>query len=215
MIELPFLNGGFKSDMKIALDVDGTLAETHTPWIERYNKMKGTNFKVSDIRDWHYLTIGSNLEEMLPLYVPVWSEDFKKIKLLADVKLIIDVAKVCNLDIVTSRNTDQNGRDTVAPFMQWLELNGISGVNVVINPPEISKATLNYSLYIDDSNSLASDVQKYPEKSLLLIDRSWNKSVEPTKINQIEKNVKRVKDVNAALMLILRDSKATKIVTMT
>ncbi len=182
---------------KIALDVDGTLADVGSLWIQGYNKLKGTSYDVNDMLDWNHESIGSNISEMHDLYIKIWKDHYNGIKFEGDICRIKELCRHYEVDIVTSREYD-----TAYELGIWLEKNGLSWLPVVINNPNKDKSLLDYDLYIDDSPILAENIDKNKSKLLYIVNRPWNRNVEETG------NIIRVEGVNEALDMLIEKSAA-------
>lgn len=54
--------------MTIAIDIDGTIAQNHAVWLERYNRDYNDNVRVEDIKDWDmdkYVKCGKKIYDYL------------------------------------------------------------------------------------------------------------------------------------------------------
>jgi 5'(3')-deoxyribonucleotidase len=174
--------------VRVALDIEGVIADITTPVLKLYNEMHGTNWKAEDVTDWGFKSINTGAHEVLPLFNRVWIERHGEIRYEANSRLINELRTICEVDIVTSRT----GVDD--QIVSFVNSNGLSSVPIVIHPPTSEKTVLNYDVYIDDSPTLADAVVKSDHGVLLLVDRPWNRSNVPE-----NDRIMRVADTNAAV----------------
>lgn len=145
--------------MKIALDLDGVLADLHRAVVEHshYTVEDFEQFGEWDDFDRFWATAGT-----------VWDEHYREIDpinphIAQDVSFI---GRNHTVDIVT--NTA--GSDEAAQV--WLDDHDVP-YNAFVRPPaDEYKDALDYDLFIDDNPYLAGDVSL-----LYLRDRQWNQSV--------------------------------------
>lgn len=175
-----------KSGIKVALDVEGVLADITTPVVKMYNEMNGTGWSFDDIKDWGFKSINANVHEILSLFNVVWTQRYNEIKYWGDSPLINTLGRMLDLHIVTSRV----GVDSQLKY--FLKSNGLGDLPLVIHAPTSEKTDMEYQLYIDDSPILAAEVAKTDSRAILLVDRPWNRDVEQ------HKRILRVDSVNTA-----------------
>ncbi len=186
-----------KSKIRVALDVEGVIADITTPALKIYNQVHGTSYTVDDIKDWSFKSINAPIPEMMALFDRVWVEQSQNIKYEGDTNLIMALTKEYAVHIVTGRI----GVD--AQLKAWLSMAGLGSIPLITNPPIKEKTTLNYGIYIDDSPLLAKEVaetSRLPKGRMLLIDQPWNRDVAK------HERILRVGDVNEALSVLLRAS---------
>ena len=193
--------------LKVAVDMDETLAKIHPLMIANFNKVNGTNFTVKDHIDFGFKNLGSCHEEMMPFYVQVWKEQWREIPLNVDVKLLGELAKYYEVNILTARSPNAKGETggTVDALNEFLKLHKI---NLVLPPPVLcdpkyDKARdFDYDIYVDDSPRLAETIAKMDGKTLLLIDHLYNRYVKEDgkKIIRVESAQKAI----ATLILLAR-----------
>lgn len=159
--------------LRIALDVDGVLADTMRLWIRLWNRRSGMKIGYEDLVEWDFwrrlgLTSGEFMELMrdawrmwreLPPTEPNLSEKVARLRTLGRV------------DIVTARP-----RDAERYTLLWLEAHRIPFDDIVWMRSSRVKASLDYDVFIDDSPHLA-DGCALRAKILLLYDRPWNRGV--------------------------------------
>lgn len=180
--------------MKIAIDVEETLAHIHKVWVEMVNTLYKTNFSFEDITDWYFKDtkfeqIGIEPNVFLDMIEKIWEERWyeippteininKKIELLANVHRV---------DIVTQQNSNK--------VLQWLKKFSIPYNSFISIPLEESKSKLDYDVFIDDSPILAEELTL--DKKLLLYDRPYNRKIKESK------NIIRIYNFDQALKILL------------
>ncbi|MCK4428948.1 MAG: hypothetical protein KAU95_01125, partial [Candidatus Aenigmarchaeota archaeon] len=135
---------------RIALDIEGTIADIHKPFIENYNKVNGTKFNLEHIKNWNFKDseFKPSLEEFFEFVKNMWYEEIEKIQ-STEGKLgekLLRLHNLHNLDIVTSSiivdgNEGNKGRDIL---LGWLEKNKIPFNKFVHLNLKKSKADLEY-----------------------------------------------------------------------
>jgi len=148
-------------DLRIALDLEGVLADTHTQALE--------------ISDWlephHFSDFGFDDDELGPLlddFERVW-QDWSRIEPHEDdiAGVVADLATCGHVDVVT--NTPGASDDV----LNWLEYYGVlDHIGRLVMPgPGTYKEELDYQVYIDDNPYLWGLVPL-----LYLPDRQWNET---------------------------------------
>lgn len=182
--------------MKIAIDVDGTLADIHTPFVRHLNMRFKKELEdlglfpvtVKDINsyDWGAKIKALNFspQDCVDMTDRIWREEVLSIppteKGLRE-KIGEIQSKYGSADIVTARKETE-------PVKRWLEYQQIPFDRFVF---EEKKELLDYDVYIDDSPGL---VERVPDsKTVLLYHRPWN-----TKVFG-KKNVRKVATFDEAL----------------
>ena len=162
--------------MKICLDVEGVLADSHVPLVQSYNSSHNTNFSVSDITAWGaQAKLGLSEKELLDQLAEIWEKRWKEIPttekgLPEKVKALTDQYKVA---IVTTRKVN------ASEIMKWLDYQGIGYhefMTLEDNKSYTAKSDLNFDVWIDDNPHLAPKIASRKRK-LLLYDRPYNKNV--------------------------------------
>lgn len=183
---------------KVAVDVDSTLAEVHEIMIELYNARKGKSYTVKDHTDWDFKAIESSYEEMMVLYSEAWRDHHRRIKFLGNIHSLAKLSDSYSLEILTTRSPDNDGvtGGTVPGLKVWLAMHKLDSLPLIVCPPHRSKADMDYQIYIDDSPTLAAEIEKRPGKVMLLIDRPYNRRLKDSE------SVIRVRDIEAACELL-------------
>lgn len=166
--------------MRIALDVDGVLADVIESWLI-FNNKKRTRISKDDVKTWNFwkdfqINRYDFYEELSSCWknwtsIPPTEKNLSSIsKNLSNLGLV---------DIVTARE-----RSTDTFVKNWLKFHGIvyeNYVSVITGP---MKADLDYDVFIDDSPL---NVMKFLKnnKNIFLYSQPWNQNID-------NKNIKRI-----------------------
>ena len=194
--------------IKVALDVDSTIADILPLMISDFNKIKGTSFTVDDCTDWNFTSIGSNYLEMMPLYVNVWKNRWQDIQFTANVEHINELIKYYDVSLLTTRSATNEGitGGTVDTMHKWLNLHNLGHISVQICDPKQNKARdFDYQIYLDDSPGLAETIEKMDRKLIFLVDQKYNQHILESE------RVRRVPNVQAAVNLLVDAARAHKL----
>ncbi|MHB1829906.1 MAG: 5' nucleotidase, NT5C type [Candidatus Micrarchaeaceae archaeon] len=206
----PLLRGSYSAQLKVAIDIDGTLAAVHGMMITAYNKIKGTNFTVEDIKDWGFKSIGSTYAEMMLIYVDIWRNRWRDIPFTVDINQISALTNYYLVHLLTSRSASEGGLTggTTDALNEWREIHGIGEdkIHLVICPPTKDKATsFDYDVYIDDSPGLARSIQHQARRArMLLVDSAYNRHIEDGK------GVTRVTSAGEAIRILINLARTEK-----
>lgn len=194
------LRNGRRIRERIALDIDGVIADFLPVLIDEYNRthphdvkysIDGANGTKKWPPDW-------SMEDFFDMYHQVWNKRNKDIAALFDPALLEELTHYYDVDIVSFR-----GNRSDRALRKWLERNGLSKFNVV-SGAGLDKAALDYDIYIDDAGKLARKIEQSSDKFIFLVDDLllYNRGVLDGP------NVKRVGDVNAAFKILISIAKA-------
>jgi uncharacterized HAD superfamily protein len=160
------------SQLRIAVDLDGVLAETMTAWCVLANQKFGTRLTIDDFEGWAFgkaswRKFGISKEEFFRLLDEAW-DDWENVPptetgLAAKVR---NVQTYGSLDIVTGRS-----RKTVTSAKNWLSRHEIPYERFVRVDGMADKALLNYDVYIDDAPDLMPLVSRNPAMKAILYER--------------------------------------------
>ena len=186
--------------MKIALDLDGTLADQHSVILPLVSSLKGVPITVDLIDD--YLALrkyGWKDEEVWAFYRTLWVkfnldaiQPFER-DVSFWVKKLMDLGHT--IDIVTSHSGEG---DEVQPIRDWLTKWGIVYNKIEFVGPKGKKETLDYDVYIDDSPYLAKALSDTKTKHLLIYSQPWNASID----SNSNPNVRRITSFKEAIPII-------------
>src|SRR5260370_11032344 len=158
--------------LRIAVDLDGVLAETMTAWCEKANEELGTRLKLDDIDSWaSWMKLGVTKDQFYRLLDSSW-DDWENVP-PTETGLAGKVARIQSLgtvDIVTGRS-----RRTVESARNWLEQHKIPFERFVRVPGVRDKVYLDYDVYIDDGPDLMPLISRNPVKHGILYERPWNR----------------------------------------
>ena len=160
--------------MKIAVDLDGVLAETMTAWCEKANEELGTRLKLDDIDSWaSWMKLGVTKDQFYRLLDSAW-DDWENVP-PTEKGLAGKVARIQSLgtvDIVTGRS-----RRTVESARNWLQQHRIPFERFVRVPGVRDKVYLDYDVYVDDAPDLMPLISRNPVKHGILYERPWNRDM--------------------------------------
>lgn len=160
--------------MRIAVDLDGVLAETMEVWCKRANEFLGTNLKLSDLDTWaSWRRLGISRDQFFQFLDEAWDE-WETIP-PTEPRLAEKVEKIAGMgqiDIVTGRS-----KESVAAAKNWLSNHKIPYQRFVRVPGMRDKIFLNYDVYIDDAPELMPLISRDPSKWGILYTRPWNTTV--------------------------------------
>ena len=183
--------------MKIALDVDGVLADVIESWLSYNNTIRPTILK-SNISEWDFWkNHGINKFDFYAELSTCW-KSWKNIppteKNIASA--VIKLSNLGTVDIVTAR--EESTHDDVK---NWLRLHQINFKNYVGVLEGIEKSQLDYDVFIDDSPLNAKSMLE-KGKSVILYSQPWNESfddIRATRINELQNAVPIIdKMINAS-----------------
>ena len=178
---------------KVVIDVDATLADTHTATLNIYNARHGTHFTSADITDWDFSKTRTGLDytSFMELYEVAWSHP-ETIKPFFEKKLMADLSEHYEIIIASKRP------DSTIPYLnKWLESNA-SGIKYTLviysSNGKSDKHEYGADFMVDDNPGAAAEVRS--GTFLLLVNRPYTpeymKSAKDSKYTV-------VKDVNDAM----------------
>jgi uncharacterized HAD superfamily protein len=160
--------------LRIAVDLDGVLAETMESWCKRANQCLGTSFKLDDLDTWaSWRKLGITREQFFQFLDEAW-DDWESIP-PTELRLAQKVQKISRLgqiDVVTGRS-----KESVNAAKKWLAEHRIPYERFVRVPGWKDKIFLNYDVYIDDAPELMPLISRNPLMWGILYSRPWNRTV--------------------------------------
>ena len=178
--------------LRIALDVDGVLADTMRLWIRLWNREKGQKLSYEDLVEWDFWKkLGISSDEFMRIMNKAWRM-WREIP-PTEPDLAEKVARIKSfgrLDILTARP-----RETEKYTLRWLEAHRIPFDEYVWIESSRLKASLDYDAFIDDS-PLIVDGCVIRRRLLLLYDRPWNRRVPEGR------HVRRIKSLDEAYHIL-------------
>ena len=159
---------------RIAVDLDGVLADTIVPCCRIINSAHGTNFEVSSFNQWNAWEVAHiPKDEFLRSLDSAW-HDWRTIPPTEE-NLEHKVARLLPLagvDIVTGRSPE-----TVTSAKSWLRFHRIEYNSFVRTNSTLDKAKLSYEVFIDDSPELMYALSATPGRHGILYTQPWNKQL--------------------------------------
>ena len=173
------------SDLKIAVDLDGVLAEAMIGWCELYNQRHGQSLSFEDIRAWNvWKIVKIQRDEFFRILDDAWLQ-WERIPATEEdvgeqVKLLCEFGTV---DVVTGRSAR-----TVASAKEWLNAHSVPCDRFVRTESTLAKIRLDYDVFVDDSPTL---MQLIASKSMalgILYTRPWNRDARiPTVVRRVSR----------------------------
>jgi len=162
---------------RIAVDLDGVLANTMQTFCKIINASRSTHFQVSSFNSWKaWETAGISKEEFFHILDEAWL-DWQNLPPTEEnlSKKVGKLREFSTLDIVTGRSLE-----TVAPAKRWLKNQEIGFREFVRTDSSIEKADLHYDIFVDDSPELMSALTSKPNCHAILYSQPWNAEVQQT-----------------------------------
>lgn len=171
------LCGHDSEKLRIALDVESVLADTHPYFISAYNEKFDTSYSVCDIDNWDWVREEVDWEDFDGITQNGWESRADEINVREENL----GGTVCELQSLTESTTIDivTGRTGVESEMKkWLKSKGITEYENFISTSK-TKSKLGYHVYIDDNPRL---VDKISDDQLhVLIRGNHNRTVEEKK----------------------------------
>lgn len=178
--------------MRIAVDLDGVLANPMKLWIRLWHEETGQSITFDELDEWDFWRkLRIDEEEFVEIFNRAWRH-WREMPPTEE-NLAEKVARLKSLgalDILTARP-----RETENYVIEWLRLHRIPYDRYVWVRNSEAKAQRPYDIYIDDSPVVARAVERAGKK-LLLYDQPWNRDVEETE------HIKRIKSLAEAYQLL-------------
>ena len=164
--------------MNIAVDIDGTLANTPKKWIEIFNrdyaaKYRGLQLSYTQLTEFHfYKKFGITHDDLYRIFAKCWKSPY----MIEPTEFMLGqktrkMSELCGtLDIVTANNPTK--RRYLEAFLQRHK---IRYQEIIF---EENKERLDYDIFIDDSPINAARIFD-AGKSVFLYNQPWNRNVTP------------------------------------
>jgi len=170
----------------IAIDIDGVLADIHSVVIQKIQKKLGLKETPPTPTKWDFFDeIGITKKDFWRAYIELWSQEYQLIPLIEpDAPTIVaELRKTFRIAIVSTRP-----KETWSGTVAWLKLRGIQYDELRLLPPKTDKATLEYSIIVDDNPELAQRC-----KNVIIYDRPWNRTVHGRRIRSLKELLSEVR----------------------
>jgi 5'(3')-deoxyribonucleotidase len=152
---------------KIAIDVDGVLADVYSPIFKRM----GLPYTWEDVRKWDFFDeLNVDRQTFWFAYKKLWSEEYKLIPLVEEdsPQIIAELRRNFEVHIMTNRP-----KEAFAGTLLWLRSHRIKYDKLVVFPPLTDKTEhLDGYLYLVDDNPAYAHDEK-----VILFDRPWNRTI--------------------------------------
>jgi uncharacterized HAD superfamily protein len=162
--------------MRIAVDLDGVLADTITEFCEILNQRKFTDFTPEDIVKWEaWQLTGLTRNEFLRTLDQAWFE-WEKIPPTERnlTEKVRELKRYGTVDVVTGRSSR-----TVSQAISWLRKQSIPYDDFVRTESTRAKAKLPYDVFIDDSADLMQLIASRLDGWGIMYTQPWNRRVGP------------------------------------
>lgn len=160
--------------LKIAVDLDGVLAESMFVWCELANKEFGTRLRMEDLDSWSsWKKFAISKDDFYRILDESWGE-WQKIPPTEPelAEKVARIEKFGDLDIVTGRS-----KRTVDAARSWVDDQKVRYRRFVRVLGWRDKILLDYDAYIDDAPDLMPLISQSPGSWGVLYERPWNKNV--------------------------------------
>ena len=166
--------------VRIALDVEAVIVDTHRYFIETYNSLYDTEYKPTDIDNWDWVRNEVDWEVFDGLMHGGWKNEPLKMQpkengVVDAINRLIECDKVI-VNIVTGRTGVED------EMKKWLSEHDITEFNDFISTTN-SKGELRYDVYIDDSPRLQNSLSL---SQIQLFVRDSHNQFANTRINVLE-----------------------------
>ncbi len=175
--------------MRIALDVDGVLADVIVSWI-KYNRL---GIKKHEIIKWEAWELFKPEMDRYAFYKELdlcWEEWMSVPTTEENLSSMTEsLSNLGTVDIVTARNPQTN-----SSVKLWLDYHNISYdkyVSVISGP---AKADLDYDVFIDDSPINVARFLKN-NKRIILYSQPWNQDINDERIHRVSNLSEAIKKI--------------------
>jgi uncharacterized HAD superfamily protein len=158
--------------LKIAVDLDGVLAEALIVWCQLYNERYGKTLSLNDIRAWDvWKIVGIPRDAFFRLLDEAWMHWEKIPPTEEDVGRQVGALRDHGtVDVVTGRSAS-----TVGPAKEWLKAHSVSYNEFVRTQSTVAKIQLEYDVFVDDSPRLMELIASRSTALGILYTRPWNR----------------------------------------
>ncbi|MDG5759069.1 hypothetical protein QA600_06915 [Natronococcus sp. A-GB1] len=158
--------------MKIALDLEGVLADSMGYFLDRYNAQRGTAYAKSDVDSWRWVPTVVGFETFDSIVNRGWRTNPSKIQysvedLPARLPSLMTATDL-RVDIVTARTGVEES------MQRWLATAGLPYDEFVAIDTR-PKPELAYDVFIDDDPTLSRHLSS--EQIQVLVSQPWNEHV--------------------------------------
>jgi uncharacterized HAD superfamily protein len=166
------MRSGVMRNLRIAVDLDGVLADTITSFCRILNKRYFTHFTVESFDRWNaWQNAGISEDEFFRTLDEAWF-DWKNIPAMEEnlSEKVTHLSKFGRVDIVTGRSPE-----TVPYANSWLEEHHIPFDTFIRTQSTNAKVKLSYDLFVDDSADLMALIASTLDSHGILYTQPWNR----------------------------------------
>ena len=156
----------------IACDLDGVIWDSHQSFMNTYNKMFNKNLTLKDFYKW-----GQFPDEVFwPVY-NISSKQIMEYNLYKDIfSNLLGITNHFHISFLTQGLYKEG--DIIKKLQTCGIYKDIIYDKIIIEDKDKKKVDNNFDFFIDDNPNMVQDIQKYPEKRLLLFDQPWNQNID-------------------------------------
>ena len=192
--------------MKIAVDVDGVLLNIIEKFCKLFNSKYKTNYTKKDIIQWEfYRDLNISESEAYDIFYEIFRDVNISLEDENSVEILEQLNKNYYIDLVSAR--DSQFKSNLVKNLENVNIRKdihFNNIIMVKSHPYDVKLDYDYDIFIDDNPFLATAIQSFPKKVLLLYDQPWNQEC------RTGKNIYRVhdwKDIYMKLFMIKKYKK--------
>lgn len=158
--------------MKIAVDLDGVLAEAMIAWCELYNERYNRSLSIEDIRAWDvWKTVKIPRDEFFRILDDAWLNWERMPPTEEGVGEQVGLLREFGAaDIVTGRSAR-----TITAAKEWLKAHSVPYDRFVRTDSTEAKIRLDYDVFVDDSPRLMELIASKSIALGILYTRPWNR----------------------------------------
>lgn len=162
-----------KLSMRIAVDLDGVLANTMVSFCRILNERRSINLNVDSFTQWHAWEIaGITKDEFFRTLDQAWFKWQSIPPMEPQLREKVDRLKEFGrVEIVTGRSPE-----TVRNAKSWLQKHGIPHDAFIRTESTRAKINLGYDVFIDDSAELMALIASTLDKNGVLYTQPWNRA---------------------------------------
>jgi 5'(3')-deoxyribonucleotidase len=167
---LPMTN----NPLKIAVDLDGVLAESMIVWCELANAEFGTHLRLEDLDSWaSWRKFAISKDDFYRILDESW-DDWERIPPTEPgiARKVAGIEKFGLVDVVTGRS-----EKTEEAARKWINSQRVRFNQFVRVPGWREKADLDYDVFIDDAPDLMPLLSRRLIPWAILYERPWNRTV--------------------------------------
>lgn len=142
-----------ETDLRVCVDVEQVLANSHEAFLTAYNAANGTNLTAEDWTAWELDSIGVRYYEFMGMSDAVWRYSRDEIEPVFDDmgEAFARLTQLADVDIVTARLGVER------EMCEWLAANGVGGHRLFLST-DVPKGELGYDVYVDDNPHMVGTV---------------------------------------------------------